>query len=71
MAKVKEVGTVEEVVAPVVDTPVVVPDVSEARARWDAYLAKARLDRVRDGSVEIFDAQVANHEFDAIPDSFL
>lgn len=42
----------------------------EARARWDAHLARAEQFAKENGTIHIFEAQKANGEFDTIPDSF-
>lgn len=56
------------IVAPVAPiTPVTAPakNTPERKARWEAFLVKAR-----EINPERFDAQKANKEFDTIPDDF-
>ena len=43
---------------------------SELQARWDAFLAKAEQDSIKNGTHAIFLDQKSKGEFDKIPESF-
>jgi hypothetical protein len=43
---------------------------SELQAAWEAFLATARAQREKDGTLHIFEAQEARGEFKDIPESF-
>lgn len=43
----------------------------ELQQAWDSFLARVEEQRKKDGTLEIFEAQKANGEFDTIPESFL
>lgn len=48
------------------------PKVDSARKQaWDNFLAKAREDAEKNGTLHVFEAQEANGEFDKIPASFI